>query len=199
MQLRPGNLEEARVRLIGETVLYSGWGQFKLLDVQMKDGSTGVRQIEDHGEAVAVLPYDPERRMALLIRQPRVGPLYRGLDPHMLEAAAGIVDPGEDAAFAIRREALEELGLRLGRLEPVARVWTTPGVSSERVELYVAPYAQSERVAPGGGLASEHEDIEVLEWPLAQLARMADEGELTDLKTLALTLTLMRRRPELFA
>jgi 8-oxo-dGTP pyrophosphatase MutT (NUDIX family) len=103
------------VRLIGEKVLYSGWGQFKLLDVEMSDGFTGVRQIEDHGEAAAVLPYDAGRGMALLVRQPRVGPLYRGLDPALLEAAAGIIDSGEDAASAIRREALEELGLRRGR------------------------------------------------------------------------------------
>lgn len=199
MENRGGKLTEARVRLIGETILYSGWGQFKLLDVQMRDGSAGVRQIEDHGDAVAVLPYDAARRMALLVSQPRVGPLYRGLDPQVLEAAAGIVEPGEDAAPAIRREALEELGVRLGPLEPVAMAWSSPGVSSERIQLYLAAYDEAERVGPGGGLASEHEDIAVLEIPLARLAAMADAGELTDLKTLALTLTLMRRRPDLFA
>lgn len=186
------------MRLIGERTLYSGWGQFKLLDVRMNDGSMAVRQIEDHGEAVAVLAYDADRRMALLVRQPRVAPLYRGLDPHILEAAAGIVDPGEDAETAIRREALEELGVRLGALEPAGVCWTTPAVSSERIQLYLAPYGEAERVGPGGGLASEHEDIQVLEWPLAKLASMADGGELTDLKTLALVLTLIRRRPELF-
>jgi nudix-type nucleoside diphosphatase (YffH/AdpP family) len=199
MENRGGKLTEARVRLIGETILYSGWGQFKLLDVQMKDGSAGVRQIEDHGDAVAVLPYDAARRMALLVSQARVGPLYRGLDPQVLEAAAGIVEPGEEAAPALRREALEELGVRLGALEPVAMAWSSPSVSSERVQLYLAAYDAAERVGPGGGLASEHEDIAVVEIPLARLAAMADAGELTDLKTLALALTLMRRRPDLFA
>jgi nudix-type nucleoside diphosphatase (YffH/AdpP family) len=189
---------EARVRLIGEKVLYSGWGRFKLLQVRMKDGSVAERQIEDHGQAAAVLPYDPVRRVALLARQPRMGPLYLGLDPYLMEAAAGIIDPGEDAGSAVRREALEELGLRLGELEPVATAWTTPGVSSERGYLFLASYSQADRVARGGGLASEQEDIEVLELPLDQLARMADEGALEDLKTLALVLTLMRRRPELF-
>ena len=187
------------MRLIGERTLYSGWGQFKLLDVQMKDGSVIVRQIEDHGEAVAVLPYDAGRRMALLVSQPRVGPLYRGLDPYMMETAAGIIDQGEEPASAIRREALEELGVRLDELEPVAMTWTASGVSSERIQLYLAPYGEPARVASGGGLASEHEDIAVLELPLAELAAMADRGALTDLKTLALVLTLMRRRPELFS
>ena len=187
------------MRLIGEKVLYSGWGRFKLLDVQMNDGSVTVRQIEDHGQAAAVLPYDARRRTALLVRQPRLGPLYLGLDAYLLEAAAGMIDAGEDAAAAARREAMEELGVRLGALEPVVAAWTTPAVSSERGHLYLAPYGEADRIAAGGGLASEHEDIEVLELLLDELARMVDAGALEDLKTLTLVLTLMRRRPELFS
>ena len=186
------------MKLLGETTVYSGWGRFKLLDVQMADGTVAKRQIEDHGEAAAVLPYDAERKVALLARQPRVGPLYAGLVPHMTEAAAGIIDPGETGEGAVRREALEELGVRLDALEPVVVAWTTPGVCSERGHLFLAAYRAADRVAAGGGLASEAESIEVLELPLAELARQADAGELTDLKTLALVLTLMRRRPDLF-
>lgn len=186
------------MKLLGETTVYSGWGRFKILDVQLSDGSAAKRQIEDHGEAAAVLPYDAERKVALLARQPRVGPLYAGLDPHLTEVAAGLIDPGESGEGAVRREALEELGVRLVALEPVVIAWTTPGVCSERGHLFLAPYAAADRIAAGGGLASEAESIEVLETPLKELARQADAGELTDLKTLALVLMLMRRRPELF-
>ena len=186
------------MRLIERKLVYSGWGRFLLLDVELGDGRVVERQIEDHGDAAAVLPYDAERRVALVCRQPRIGPLYGGFPPHLVEAAAGVIDPGEDAAAAAAREAFEELGVRLRTVEPVVAAWSMPAVSSERIHLFLAPYEAADRVAAGGGVADEGEEIEVLERPLADLLRDADAGTLTDLKTLALVLTLARRRPELF-
>ena len=52
-------------------------------------------------------------------------------------------------------------------------------------------------VAAGGGV-DEHEDIQVMETPLHELARALERGELADLKLLALVQALMIRRPELF-
>jgi 8-oxo-dGTP pyrophosphatase MutT (NUDIX family) len=94
---------------------------------------------------------------------------------------------------------MEEAGLRLETLEPVASVWSIPGSSTEHIDMFLAPYGAADRVSAGGGLAHEHENIVVVELPLAELARMADAGGLADLKTLALTQTLRLRRPELFA
>jgi nudix-type nucleoside diphosphatase (YffH/AdpP family) len=187
------------LRLIERKLVYSGWGRFLLLDVALGDGRTVERQIEDHGEAAGVLPYDPERRVALVCRQPRIGPLYSGFDAHLVEAAAGVIDPGEEAAGSAIREAFEELGVKLGSVEPVVAAWSMPAVSSERIHLFLAPYALSDRVSAGGGVAEEGEEIEVLERPLADLLREADAGALTDIKTLALVWALARRRPELFA
>ena len=53
-------------------------------------------------------------------------------------------------------------------------------------------------VAEGGGLAEEHEDIEVLEIDCAELARMLDRNEIHDLKTLSLAQALRIRHPDLF-
>ena len=186
------------MRLIDREMIYSGWGRFLLLQVELGDGRLVQRQVEDHGEASAVLPYDAERRVALVVRQPRIGPLYSGFEPHLVEAAAGLIDPGETAAAAAMREAGEELGVQLGRVEPVAAAWSMPGVSSERIHLFLAPYSAAHRLAAGGGLASEGEEIEVLELPLKTLVEQADAGALTDIKTLALVWALARRRPELF-
>jgi nudix-type nucleoside diphosphatase (YffH/AdpP family) len=186
------------LRLLERKLVYSGWGRFLLLDVALGDGRRAQRQIEDHGEAAAVLPYDAERRVALVCRQPRVGPLFSGFDPHLVEAAAGMIDPGEDAAATVVREALEELGVTLGAVEPVVAAWSMPAVSSERIHLFLAPYQAADRTAPGGGVAEEGEEIEVIERPLADLLREADAGALTDIKTLALVWALARRRPDLF-
>jgi nudix-type nucleoside diphosphatase (YffH/AdpP family) len=147
---------------------------------------------------VAVLPYDAERKTALLVRLLRNGPLVAGDgEPVLLEAPAGMLDGApEDVA---RREAMEEAGVRLDALEPLGAPYASAGVSTERIDLFLAPYAAADRIAEGGGLAVEHEDIEVVETPLAELARMIDAGEVRDLKTLALGLALRLRRPELFA
>ena len=187
------------MRLLERKLVYSGWGRFLLLDVELADGRTVERQIEDHGEAAAVLPYDPGRRVALLCRQPRVGPLYSGFEPHLVEAAAGLIDPGEAAADTAVREALEELGVRLRTVEPLAAAWSMPAVSSERIHLFLAPYEAADRVAAGGGVADEGEEIEVLEWPLKALLEEADAGTIVDIKTLALVWALARRRPDLFS
>ena len=184
-------------RIVAVETLYEGWGRLLKLTVEQPDDNKIKREVEDHGAAVAVLPYDPERRTAILVRQFRAPVFHASGEEHLLEAPAGMLDEDrpEDCA---RREAEEEVGLRLRDLEPVGTVWSMPGVSTERMHLFLAPYGQGERIGKGGGLAEEHENIEVVEMPLAELARMAERGTLTDLKTLALVQALRLRRPKLF-
>jgi nudix-type nucleoside diphosphatase (YffH/AdpP family) len=176
---------------------HKGWSRLLIASLRLADGQIIKREIEDHGNAVCVLPYDPVRRTAILVRQFRTPMLYAGEDPMLIEAIAGLAE-GDDPAACARREAMEEAGLRLTAIEPVARGWSMPGISAERMDLFLAVYAPADRVAPGGGLAAEHEDIEVIELPLGELAAMADAGTLTDMKTLALVQTLRVRKPDLF-
>lgn len=176
---------------------YQGWGRYLIATVRQDDGQTYKREMEDHGAAIGVLAYDPERKVATLVRQLRVPVLYAQKRPDMLEVIAGIVEDG-DAPETARREAMEEAGLRIGTLEHVATACAMPGISTERMTLYLAAYGEADRVEQGGGLAHEHEAITVVEMPLAEIARMADSGELTDMKTLALVQTLRLRKPELF-
>ncbi len=173
------------------------WARMFVATVRLPGGETTLRDMEDHGRAVAVLPYDPERRVALLVRQFRAPPFHAAGEATTLETPAGRLDESDPEACA-RREAMEEVGLRLGGLEPVLVAWTMPALSTERAHLF-APYRAADRVAAGGGLASEHEGIAVVEMPLAGLAAMADDGTLTELKLFALVQTLRLRRPELFA
>lgn len=185
--------------LISTDILYKGWSTLYRATIELDDGVRLTREVEDHGAAVAVLPYDPERRTALLVRQLRNGPLVAGAaEPRLLEAPAGLIDSGEDAATAGRREVMEEVGAQVRDLEPLGDIFSCPGVSTERISLYLGQYGSEDRVADGGGLASEHENIEVVELPLSELARLVDRGALHDLKTLALTLHLRLRRPDLF-
>src|SRR5260370_36831636 len=113
-----------------ETV-HSGWAKFLIATVRLADGRTFRREIEDHGAAACVLPYDPERRTAVLVRQFRVPVYYAAPEPHTLEAIAAIVEEADPAETA-RREPREEAGIPLGTIGPGARGWTRPGGSTER-------------------------------------------------------------------
>jgi nudix-type nucleoside diphosphatase (YffH/AdpP family) len=179
--------------------LSSGYIKLARLTIRLESGANVQREVESHGAAVAILPYDPDRRRALVVRLFRAPPFDSAGLLFLEEACAGMIDPGDiDDEATVRREAHEELGLRVGALEFVARIWPSPGVSTETAALYLAPYAPADRVGPGGGLASENEDITVVERTLAELADDADHGRIADGKLLTLVLALRVRRPDLF-
>jgi nudix-type nucleoside diphosphatase (YffH/AdpP family) len=167
--------------------------------VRLADGAEVDKEVIVRGDAASVLPYDAERRCALVVRLFRA-PVAAVTDRLASEeACAGMLDPGEAPEAAMKREAMEEMGVRLETLEPVATVWPTPGILTERVSLYLAPYGPADRIAEGGGVPEEHEGITVVERPLAELAADADAGRILDGKLLMLTQTLRLRRPELFS
>jgi len=182
--------------IIARRLVYDGWYKFWRLELRLPDGVMVERHLLDNGSAVAVLPYDPVRRVVMLVSQPRAAVLAAGESP-LLEAIAGNLDaigPEE----RIREEAMEEGGLRLGELEPVANIWPIPPVSTERVMLYLAEYDAADRVADGGGADGEFEHISVHEVRFGALREMVLAGELVDAKTLVLAQALMLRKPELW-
>jgi nudix-type nucleoside diphosphatase (YffH/AdpP family) len=184
-------------RITRVDTVHEGFSRLLIATIALPDGHTIRREIEDHGRAVCVLPYDPVRRTAILVRQFRAAAAYADGLAQTLEAVAGTVEDEEPDACAYR-EAFEEAGLRLSALEHVATAWSMPGISTEQMDLYLAAYTQADRIGAGGGVADEHEGITVVELPLAELAVMADTGQIMDMKTLAVVQTLRLRRPELF-
>lgn len=169
--------------------LYQGWGRYLLVTLRDADGQLHRREVEDHGSAAAVLPYDAARGTVLLVRQPRTSVLLAGGSEDLLEAPAGRLegDAPEDCA---RREAMEECGVRLRALHPVGSVSPMPGISTEQITLFLAEYRAEDRVAAGGGLEAEGERIEVVEMPAEQLWALEAAGRLPDLKTAYLALRL---------
>ncbi|GJD93945.1 NUDIX domain-containing protein [Methylobacterium iners] len=178
-------------------VIHQGWNTFGIATIVERDGTFVERALEDHGRAVCVLPYDPDRRVALLVRQVRVGPMFWGEPGEVDEAPAGGVEDGDTRAAAIR-EAYEEAGVRLTSLEQVFDGYSMPSVSSERIALFLAPYSQGDRIGSGGGLTEEGEQMLVLEVPLADLAERFAMGTINDMKTALLVQALRLRRPGLF-
>jgi nudix-type nucleoside diphosphatase (YffH/AdpP family) len=200
----PAGEADGGVRILARETLFEGFGAYHQMTVEhgRADGGrqTVSREYQTRADVVAVLPYDPVRRVAILARQLRVPLLARGdHDGYLVEAPAGHIDEGEDPAAAARREAAEEVGVTVGEMEHVGDVFASPGAMTERLGLYLAAYGAGDRVSGGGGLADEGEDIEVLECALAELAEAARGGDIADAKTLMLIQALQLRRPELFS
>ena len=182
--------------IVAVETLHEGWGRYLKLDIRLADGTRLAREVEDHGDAAGVLAFDPERRVALLVRQLRAPILLAAGSADTLECIAGRLE-GDTPSACATREAEEEAGVRLTALDHVAEIQTMPGISTERLHCFLAVYRQADRVGEGGGV-DEHENITVVEMPLAELAAMADAGRLADSKTMLLVQTLRLKQPELF-
>jgi nudix-type nucleoside diphosphatase (YffH/AdpP family) len=185
-----------KAEILHVATVYENW--MKVLHVRLKAGGDEFgRDVEDHGNAVAILPYDADRRVVLLGRQLRVPVLLSSGESNLLEAPAGLTE-GERPSDAAARELNEELGLRVEALEHVGGAWTSPGVSTEWMDLYLARYSPADRVSSGGGVPSEHEVITPVELPTTELWRQVEQRQLSDMKTLALALLLRAHHGELF-
>lgn len=178
-----------KVRVRSDDLLSDFWGKLRKVsfDFVRRDGTVEkqVREVYDRGDGAAVLPVDLQRGTVLLIRQFRMPAHLNGHDGFLIEACAGIVDDGDPEATA-RKEAEEELGYRLGRVDRVFEAFMSPGTMTERITCFTAPYSPDDRVSEGGGSSDEGEDIEVLELPLARAFDMVDRGDIVDAKTILL-------------
>jgi nudix-type nucleoside diphosphatase (YffH/AdpP family) len=141
------------------------------------------REIHDHGNAAAILLYDPARKSVVLVRQLRVPVYLNGGEGWMIEIPAGLLD-GDHPAEAIAREAMEETGYLVENAEYIFDAYMSPGTLTERVSFFAAEIDLSKKAGEGGGLASEGEDIEVLELTLDAAFAMITTGEICDGKTI---------------
>jgi 8-oxo-dGTP pyrophosphatase MutT (NUDIX family) len=86
--------------------------------------SEPVRRLKlERGDSVAVLVRHVDRDQILLIEQFKY-PTYGRGDGWIVETVAGVVDEGESAEEAARRETREEIGYDLLPLEPIATLET---------------------------------------------------------------------------
>ena len=150
-------------KLIDKRPLYRGFFKLDGYDVEHESFEGGTiemhREHLERGDAIAMLLYDPDGDEVLLIEQFRIGPAVRGDEPWLIEVVAGMIDEGEDAEAAACREAVEEAGYEPYKVEHLGRYYSTPGGSSERIDLYLGLVDRSKPVGSGGGMEHEHEDI----------------------------------------
>ena len=181
-----------RVRVREVEVLSDSWYTLRRVtfDFQGRDGQWTMqrREVYDRGNGVTIQLRDTTRDTVLLTRQFRMPAYLNGHpDGMLLEAPAGLLDDGDaDAETAIRREAEEETGYRVGSVRRLGEYFMSPGSVTERIAFFTGSYRAGERVSQGGGVASEGEDIEVVEVTLAEAIAMVERGEIVDAKTVLL-------------
>ncbi|MCC5826654.1 ADP-ribose diphosphatase [Alkalimonas sp.] len=140
------------------------------------------REIFERGHAAAVLPYHPASDQLVLVEQFRAGALASSPSPWLLEIIAGMVAPGETMTEVAIRESREEAGLTITELTPMLSYLSSPGGTTERIQLY---FATLDTLPTEGifGLAHEHEDIRVHLLPRRQALQWLEEGRIDNAAT----------------
>ncbi len=179
-----------RVRMAGLQVLSDNWYVLRkaVFDYSDRQGrwSRQEREAYDRGNGATILLIDPDRLTVLLTRQFRMPAYLNGHpDGMLIEAPAGLLDE-DDAETAIRREAMEETGVRIGAAHPIFELFMSPGSVTERVAFFWTEYKPDDVFGRGGGLTEDGEDIEVLELTLDEAISKVQTGEISDGKTVLL-------------
>jgi ADP-ribose pyrophosphatase len=142
--------------------------------VRMPDGDVAARDVVEHPGAVAIVALDDAGRV-LLIRQ------YRHPAGHLLwEVPAGLRDvPGEPVHRTAERELLEETGYTARTWHVLADCFTSPGISTERVTVFVARgLAEVSDAERGPPLRHEEADLRLAWVPLERAVQLFLTGEL---------------------
>ena len=155
---------------------------------------TQTRFVFDRGNGAAILLYNRQTGTVILTRQFRL-PAWltanatRTADATgmLVEVCAGELDQ-DGPETAVRREAEEETGFRLGDVVKVFESYMSPGAATEIIHFFIAEYSAAMKISDGGGLETEQEEIEVLELPFTDALQMVKSGEIRDAKTIMLLL-----------
>ena len=123
------------------------------------------REVLEKGLAVAILPYDPKTNHVVLIEQFRIGGFTANkTSPWQIECVAGVVEKDQTVVDTVQREVMEETGLEILDLKPIYRYLSSPGFTSETIEMFCGK-VDSARVSGIHGLASEGEFIRAFSMP----------------------------------
>jgi ADP-ribose pyrophosphatase len=134
-------------------------------EVRLPSGRESVREIVEHPGSAVIVPVRVDGHL-LMIRQYRYA-----IGDYLLELPAGVLDPGEDAIAAARRELIEETGHEAGAVRELSTVYVSPGYTQERSTLVLA-----EGCVPVAHEADQDEPIQLVRVPLADIPALLTAG-----------------------
>ena len=141
---------------------------------QEEDGREVRRDVVRHPGAVTIIPLLNSTQF-VMIRNERIA-----VEEKLLEFPAGKIEIGEKPEITAARELIEETGYKAVKLTCLGIFFTSPGMSDECMHVYLADELQkaSQSLQPG-------ESIEVELFNIADVVKMAENGQIKDGKTLA--------------
>lgn len=144
---------------------------------RLEDGRVTGREVVEHPGGVCILPLE-EDGTTYIVRQFRY-PFGEVTE----ELPAGKLDGPEEHEKAGRRELSEEIGCEAGELIYLGRLLASPGFCTEVLHMYLA-----RKLKHGRQHLDEGEFLEVCRLPFSELVERVMAGEITDAKTVAITL-----------
>jgi len=153
------------MKILSKNKIYKGFLSILNLKVETEKGEVITRQVmsrargKNSDDSTAALVYDTKNREFIFVSQFRAG-LYNETDQNLVESVAGTLEVNENPEECIIREIEEEIGYKTDQIEFVGDYYVSPGGTSEKIYLYIA--LVSEQISEGGGLAEEHEEIDII-------------------------------------
>jgi ADP-ribose pyrophosphatase len=141
--------------------------------VRLPNGRVADLEIAHHPGGAAVVAIDAEGRVCLL-RQFR-----HAAGGWLTELPAGKLDGGEPPLECAHRELAEEAGVNAGRWQKLGEYFSSPGVLTEVIHLFLA-----RDLTPADAEPEEHEVFEVKWVPVDEAVAMAAGGGLKDGKSI---------------
>lgn len=137
------------------------------------NGVPHVYDIIVHPGAAVILPVLDDRRL-VLIHNYRVA-----VGEELLELPAGTLAAGELPEQCAERELAEETGYRAGRLEPLVSFYSTPGILTERMHVFLAT-----QLVAGPAACEAGEQIRLAPTPHLEALVAIRDGRIIDGKTI---------------
>ncbi|MCB5315053.1 GDP-mannose pyrophosphatase NudK [Yersinia intermedia] len=143
-----------------------------------------IREVYDRGNGATILLYNRQKGTVVLIEQFRM-PTYVNGNPGgmLLEACAGLLD-NDSPEECIRREAMEETGYQVDKVQKLFEAYMSPGGVTEIVYFFAAEYHSDQKITDDVGV--EDEVIDVVELPFSEAIAMMADGRIKDGKTIML-------------
>lgn len=157
-------------------VVWEGKWRVRVDTFRLDDGREYERGRIEHPGAVVMVPLvarEDGRHDVLMLRQ------YRpALDRTILELPAGTREGEEPWLVCAQRELQEETGYRAASFIELGEVWAAPGMTNERMALFLAAELSADPLP-----MDIDEQIAVETWPLDELVAMALDARLEDAKS----------------
>lgn len=166
------------VTMLSKRKLHQGFRTVTQYDYR-EEGSELIirRELVDGRHAVAIIAFDEERDLLVMIRQFRLGAQLGTGFGQTVEVPAGMIDPGEEPIETARRELREETGLEASTVKPACTFLTTPGVTDEVLHLFYARI-DSTQLSKEAGVEGESEQTFPFTLTLDEALNAMDENRI---------------------